>query len=192
MTLKSTISGVDSNSYVDLTYADSYFASHFNPDKVSQWQALTSPQKITALIQATGILETITVVDKKASAAEYIPVFNRLTNSVTFFFEDVDTFVKGVFNQKLQFPRNKDIDLVTGNLFIPEEVKMAQCEQAFFLLNFDEDTLVSGLSGATSDVTTVGSISLRKEITKQGSMLAPLAIELLKPFMRTSSRLRRV
>jgi hypothetical protein len=112
--------------------------------------------------------------------------------AVIFVYEDYTKSCRSNYYQKLQFPRNKDVDELTSEFFIPEEIKMAQCEQAIYMLDFDEDTMVSFLSGAASDVITVGQISLRKEINKKGSFISPVALEFLKPYLlKGSSRIRR-
>lgn len=192
MTLDETIGGTKSNSYVDVAFADSYFAGHFSTDKAARWAALTTPQKVTALIQATRVLETIRCAEETASDLDYVPYYNRAIGAITFVYEDYTRATKSGYYQKLQFPRNKDVDQTTSLFFIPEEVKFAQCEQAIFLLDFDEDTMVSFLAGAASDVITVGQVSLRKEINKRGSFVAPIALEFLKPFiLKGSSKLRR-
>jgi hypothetical protein len=191
MTLTSTIAGKDSNSYVDLTYANAYFSGHYSSDKATKWAALVNDQKNHVLVAATRVLETIKVVEESRSELEYIPAYNRLTGGVTFFYEDKDNVVRSNYYQKLQFPRNVDIDTTTGLFFIPEEIKMAQCEQAIFLLDFDEDSIAAKLSGVTNDVVTAGQISIRKQISSTGSMIAPAAYEFLKPYLRTATKMRR-
>lgn len=182
MTLDVTISGKASNSYVDVAYADSYFTSHYDADKAAAWAALTTPKKTTALIQATRILETVKCTDTTTSSLEYVPTYNKLTGSVQFMFEDRSKTVKNLYYQKLQFPRNIDVDDL-GAAFIPEEVKMAQCEQAVFLLDLDTDDLSASLGGAEFKATTVGQISIRTQYKTGASSVAPLAYEFLKPFI---------
>lgn len=186
MVLDVTISGKTTNSYVDMAFADSYFLNHYDLDKAVAWAGLTTLKKTTALIQATRILETVKCTDIVLSSLEYVPTYNKLTGYVQFMFEDKSKTVKRYYNQKLQFPRNVDID-DTGTAFIPEEVKMAQCEQAIYLLDFDTEDIAATLSGAEFKATTVGQISLRTQYKSGASSLAPLAYEFLKPYILLGS-----
>src|SRR5262249_49375286 len=109
-----------------------------------------------------------------------------------FQFNDIRIPVRFFYYQALQFPRNLDVDVNTGQTFIPEEVLMAQCEQAIYSLSFDETAIANRLQGVTEDTTSLGNIRVRQNLVSDGTEFSPSALEHLKKFfLKTSSRFGR-
>jgi len=129
-----TISGEYSNSYINVAYADEYFSDHFDTTKTSTWEALGDGQKQSLLVQAALIIEQFKytyVLERRELTLHY----DSQTGLVHDFLH-VQYPVRYTWNQNLQFPRNLDVDSISGDTYIPEAVKIAQCEQAIFLKNF--------------------------------------------------------
>lgn len=108
MTLDATIGGNASNVYSTLAETDAYFANHL---KFATWNDFTQVQKQRAKIMATLMIDREKFKQDKASIA---PIGS-------------DDF------QRLEFPRIYCYDN-DGELYIPEEIKMAEAEQALYLL----------------------------------------------------------
>lgn len=191
LTLNTQISDAYANSYVDTDYADDYWTNHFSATKSAQWLALTDDQKTYTLIQACRIIETVRCSVLVPLNGNYTLIYDQHTHVVLDI--NIDQLpVKFYYFQSLQFPRNLDRDSVTGVTFIPEAVKMAQCEQALFLLNYDDSNQASRMQGVEDDMARVGSIHVRKKYVSDGSAVAPMALEFLRPLtMKTSTSLRR-
>ena len=64
---------------------------------------------------------------------------------------------KYYFQQKLQFPRTLEVHM-NGQLYVPEEIMFAQCEQAIYQINFDQTILANRLQGISHDAPNVGGI----------------------------------
>jgi hypothetical protein len=102
------------------------------------------------------------------------------------------TIHRAEIDQKLQFPRNLDLD-TTGEPYVPQDVKDSQCEQAVYLMSFDDTALITSTQGILEEAVTAGAV---KSYTKYAegrppTYLSPMAIELMRPYLRTSGRLRR-
>jgi hypothetical protein len=93
-------------------------------------------------------------------------------------------------NQALQFPRNCDYTS-SGTPYIPTEIIDAQCEQALYLLSVDESSISSQLQGVGSESVQAGSISTSQDFSRVGTLLAPMAYELIAPYLLRSSSFRR-
>jgi hypothetical protein len=190
LTIDVTVAGDSANSYADVTYADAYWSGHYNSIKSAQWAALTTAKKTTALIHATRIIEFVrfTVFETTESGLVYDPNSGLVLNMV----DSVEP-VRSTIDQSLQFPRNLDYDSGSGTFFIPEGVKMAQCEQAVYLLTLDEGAIANRLQGIVSESVGLGSgqISVSQSYVTRGSFLSPVAVDLLKEFMVKSAKLRR-
>lgn len=191
ITLNSTVADEFANSYVDQPYADDYFTNHWDAAKTAKWQALTTPQKLYLLVAACRVIESgrFTI---KTSRADYSLRYNRLTGTIidmTFLYKEP---VKFKWLQKLQFPRNLDFHS-DGSLQIPEEIKMAQCEQAVYLIGFDESAIANRIQGVTLDKVSAGrgQVDLTQEYASQGSMFAPVALVLCGPYFVKNNRMRR-
>jgi hypothetical protein len=181
------------NSYVDTAYADDYFSNHWLAANSAAWDALDDAPKATLLIAAARVIEsarfTNIVVHTDWRFHRY---YNRLTMQIMNF-QLLREPVKYFFYQLMQFPRNLDIDLVGGLPYIPEAIKMAQCEQAVYMLTFDQSALSNRLQGITSDAIGVGrsQILLKQTYGSEGTMFAPQAYEMIKPFLVRNVRQRR-
>jgi hypothetical protein len=191
MALDATVGGAASDSYVTLVYADAFFAGHYSLAKASAWAALTVPQKESALRRACTVLDTIRVLDTElGSGALPIALVQRDTFDLTLH--------RLEFGQLLSFPRN--IDLIPGTYtgYIPNAVLESQCEQAIYLLTFDESVIVSRLSGLNHLTVQAGSVRVSQGFAGSGAggsggatYLAPMVIEMMRPFFRKTTRIAR-
>jgi hypothetical protein len=188
LTLVSTLGAEDANSYVDVAYCDTYWLEHYQTDKASQWSALSAPQKASALVSACRVIEKLRFTypyDPYKAASSY--EFNRSSGLVIELVDRSQPF-KASYHQALQFPRNKDREKDTADLFIPEAVKTAQCEQAVYLLTFDETAVATRLQGIESESTGAGPVNVSQKFTAGGSALSPMALDMLSPFLISSSK----
>jgi hypothetical protein len=188
--LDNTLSGETSNSYVDVAYCDAYWQQHYSTVRSALWAGLASDKKVLALIQACRTLESIrfTLPYSEHSKAHWY--YNRSSARLI---EHIDRKhpIKHLENQMLQFPRNIDMELETGDFYIPEAVMMAQCEQAVYLLSVDESAVENQIHGISQDSTAIGPISLKQTYTGSGRLLAPVARELLSPYFVRNTKLGR-
>lgn len=189
MALDATIAGETSDSYVTLVEASAYFANHYSLAKSSAWVVLTAGQQESALKRACSILESLRVLDDEFG---YGPLPRAL-----WVFDYNDLNIHRLTNiQRLSFPRNIDVDssLVA---FIQQNCKDAQCEQASTLLAFDESAMLAAMSGLVSELTKAGPVETRSVYrtarggSVMGTMLAPMALELMRQFIRPTGRMRR-
>jgi uncharacterized membrane protein YgcG len=190
--LDASIGGPNSDSYVTLAYADAFFAAHYSLVKAAVWAALTIPQKESALRRGTQILDGLRVLDSEYGygAMPYALVLEHNW--------DV-TIHRQLINQRLQFPRNIDTDEF-GTPIIPVNVQDADCEQAIHLLTFDEATIASQMLGIKSESVGVGTVKISQVFGGSGgssgggggfSAIAPLALELMREFLRSTRRVQR-
>jgi hypothetical protein len=191
--LDTTLSGEESNSYVEVEYADEYWASHFSSVKAALWSALTTAKKEMVLVQACRVIETVRFCEPSRYDRRNRPDYHydRRTGMV-FQFDEESRPERAYYYQALQFPRNIDRDSQSGVYYIPEPILMAQCEQAVYLLSLDDSVLANSMQGVQSESIAAGSVRVSQQIAPGGSMLSPTAYEFLKPFVRrTSSVLQR-
>jgi hypothetical protein len=194
--LDNTISGtVDNgtNSYVDVPFADDYFLNHWNVAYSLAWSNLLDQQKTNLLVAACRVIETCRFTNIIVRTDwRFHHYYNRLTMQVMNF-QLLREAVKYYFYQVLQFPRNLDIDPQTGARFIPQAIQMSQCEQAIYMATFDQTALANRLQGITNDTMSLGrsQIHLSQQYGSEGSMMAPLAYEMVKPFLIRNVRARR-
>jgi hypothetical protein len=184
--LDTSLSGSASNSYVDVAYCDDYWANHILTQRAALWAALTNSQKINLLIRACGVVETLRFTSTRSLPQGYELSYDRRLHEVIALNKDI-TPVRFFYYQKLQFPRNLDRDFLTGQSFVPEPVKIAQCEQAGYLLSFDESALSASLQGISHDQAKVGSLSTRQNLRQDGTSIAPMALEQVRPYLLKSS-----
>jgi hypothetical protein len=193
--LDSSLGTETANTYCDLEYADSYFANHFSSAKSTTWSLFTEAQKIQVLIQACWTIEQVRFTIPNDgwhssigpdflytnAAGQFQAYSNRTYESTKYFFYQV-----------LQFPRNKDVTS-GGQLYIPDRVMKAQCEQAIYLTSFDDSAIANTLQGVALDTIQVDKIKLTQEYTSgvRGTALAPMALEYLKPYVLWTQRLKR-
>lgn len=189
MALDVTIGGADANSYVTLGEASTYFANHYSLAKSASWVALNSLQQESALRRACEIIDGLRVLDDEYGYGPLPPAL------IVYDFFDLNLH-RLLWDQRLSFPRNIDVDddLVA---FILPNVQDAQCEQASYLLTFDEDAMIATLSGISEDTVRAGPVMVRRKYGTThgagaiGSMIAPMALELMRPYIRRTSRVRR-
>lgn len=190
LTLVSTLSSETANSYCDISYCDDYWAQHYSSTKADLWAALTTPQKTMLLIQACRSIERLRFTVTRNSNTEYTLRHTAIPGLIAQYITNVVP-VKDSYTQALQFPRNVDRNS-EGVQVIPEPVKLAQCEQAVYLLSFDESVMASRLQGIDSESTSVGSVSVKQTFSGSATALSPMALEYVGPFLlRTSAVLRR-
>jgi hypothetical protein len=193
MTLDATLAGEHSNSYVTVVYCDDYWTQHFATAKAAQWAALTTGRKEALLIMACRVLERVRCTYPAPSRYNSPrPLHLDRSSGLVVEYPDYSRPVKSSVIQALQFPRNIDRENGSSTLFIPEAVMMAQCEQALYLLNFDDSILASRMQGVTSDSLEIPGVGIKQSLSGTGSALAPMALEYLAPFIqRTGTVLRR-
>jgi len=190
------IGGEFSNSYCAVSYADDYWYNHFSTTMSAQWDALEDAQKQQLLVQGTSVIErirfTVPYENNLPSGMVYDPGSGQVVS-----FTDFQSPCKYYYYQALQFPRNIDTDS-EGNLQIPVPVKMALCEQAIYLINFDQSAHTKSLVGIRSESVGVGKGQIQKSTTYSdagpGSVfsLSPLAWEFLSPYaLKDTLTLRR-
>ena len=191
MTLVTALADQYSNSYVDVPYCDLYWSQHWNTVGAAQWAQLLSAQKVSLLIQACRILETVRFTALKQLRAP-LPLRYDRHSRLVMTLEDQPVPTKWLWTQRLQFPRNLDHDFNTGGLYVPEPIMMAQCEQAVYSLNFDTTSIANRLQGVTQDIMYVGNIHLRQNLVQGGSEFSPRAMEMCRPyFLATTYEVRR-
>lgn len=181
------------NSYVDQAYADAYFGNHWDANKVATWNALTSSQKPQLLVAACRTIETARFTHAILRTDwRFHRYYNRLTMQVMNF-QLLREPVRWYFYQVLQFPRNLDINPVTGALFIPEAIQMAQCEQAVWMVGLDKTALQNRIQGVTNDTVSVGrnQVHVSQQYGYEGSEFSPDAYEMIKPYLVRSAKMRR-
>jgi len=186
MTLDSTLSGDNSNSYVTVAYADDYFVNHYNATKSALWATFTTAQKEGLLIHAVilGIENLVFVAKNNFQSSIYDFYYDRRSHMYVTV-SDWSTPYKAVSTQKLQFPRTLDIDS-NGDYFIPEDVKIAQCEQAIYLAEeIDDETVESNSKGLKAESVTVGPIKLFQEFetSRQIKSLSPTSQQMLTNYL---------
>ncbi len=186
LTLNTTLTDPYANSYVDVAYCDDYWAAHYSVTKATQWAGLSTAQKESLLIRACRVIETARFTTQADPRTFPRMEYSRRTRTVITW-EDRVTATRYLYTQSLQFPRNLDVDLTDGHLFIPEPIQMAQCEQAVYSLNFDETAISNRLQGISADATYVGSIHLRQTYDQGGSQFAPMALDMCRPFFIRST-----
>jgi len=192
--LDTSLATETANSYADVAFADDYWENHYLPTKAAAWAALSDEAKAAILTAACRVLETARFTIK-VTLAEYAMHYDRFSGTV----QDVALTtepVKYYFYQRLQFPRNLDFyksGAHQGDLYIPDEVKWAQCEQALYLLSLDETAMANRLQGITMDKVGIGKgqIEATQEYAITGSSFSPVALEMLRPYMIKGGRLRR-
>jgi hypothetical protein len=192
VTLVSTIGGENSNSYVDVAFADDYFNNHYSLTKRVNWATLSSAQKPYLLVMACRIVD---------SAAFTVPIdIARYTLSSSpsdptrfvYITSDQEP-VKYQSFQALQFPTNQSL-LEDGTLYVPEEIKFAQCEQAVYMIGLDESALEQQAQGILIDQLGLGSgkVSLYRKYNGNGQAFAPMAIQFMNPWLlKQSQKVRR-
>jgi len=195
--LDDTLSGEYSNSYVDITWADEYFEGSFNTSKQDAWAALNDDQKQQALVQATMSIERLRFT-YPSNRNFYNLRYDKHSQRVLYFTVNIEP-IKYNYVQNLQFPRNLDVDSVTGETYIPETVKIAQAEQAVFLLTFSDAATVQTASGITREMVEIAG-QIKRDVSYGGvgaiqafstTSMAPLAYQYLTPYLISGTTVKR-
>lgn len=192
MSLDVTVAGENSESYGSVEEADTYFGNHWLIAKTSAWENLDTGVKELLLKAATNILENVKVLDRELGGASLaLPAALRespLWNG---------QLTRYNASQRLQFPRNIDID---SNLdpFIPTEVKQALFEQAIYMTSLDETAMVNQMNGLLKSSIEAGPVRVYEAYAGDGASasglanaFAPMAIAFMKKFIRRTRRLER-
>lgn len=183
MAIDTTVGGSASNSYVTVAEATDYFASHWSTTKTALWNGLSQAQQERLLMSATSVIETVRFLDKElGSGALPRALVSRDEYDITIHRLEMD--------QRLSFPRNLDID-DSGNGFVPQPVKDAECEQAVYMIAFDDSIISSQIQGIEQENLTAGPVTIHQRYVGKGSFMAPLALELLRPYIRPTAKMAR-
>jgi hypothetical protein len=194
ITIDTSLATETANSYADVAFADDYWENHYLPVKAAAWAALTDEAKATLLVNACRVLETARFT-LKVGLPDFSLYYDSAHAIVLALNLDTEP-VRYYFYQRLQFPRNIDVyktGTQQGDLYVPDEVKWAQCEQAVYLLSLDETAMSNRVQGITMDKVGIGKgqIEATQEYAITGSSYSPIALEILRPYMIKGGRLRR-
>lgn len=121
-TLTCTPGGGSDNSYVTLAQANAYFT---NGLRATTWEAWTEDDRTRALIEATQQIERQGGARPSTNSANRSRFRGEPYNSL-------------LSDQCLHFPRAGDLD-EGGSVVVPQGVKDAVCEQAYFLLKKQDE-----------------------------------------------------
>jgi hypothetical protein len=191
ITLDSTISGELTNSYVDQSYSDAYWLQHWDTVSAGKWQALSDTQKAFVLVGACRIIDTLRFTEQVDPLQEYHLVYDSRNQQIRSVKTNYGRPQKYNYVQHLQFPRTLDVHL-DGTIFIPEEIMMAQCEQAVYMMGLDTSVIGNRLQGVSHDSINVGGVAISQKLEANGSMMSPVALQYCKPYLiKTSQRLYR-
>lgn len=183
MALDVTVGGPNSDSYIDVANADTYFANHWSVAKASAWAALNTSQKEAVLRRACKLLDSMRVLDTELGYGVLPPQF------VERYRYDL-TIHRQMANQALNFPRNIDCD-INGTPFIPSAVPDAQCEQAVYLLAFDDSAIAARLTGISEETLSAGPVRTHTVYKPFGNSFAPAAVDLMRPYLRPTRTVQR-
>lgn len=155
------------NSYVDISYADSYFAGRLYTD---EWDNADIATKEKALITACRRIERLQFKGIKADPENQILQFPRALPSVGMplypsekRFNNLDYTLRYIVQDK-----------------VPDEVKAAQCEEALALLKYGNSTRAKLQE---QNVVQVDFGSVSEEYKGLGKLFSKEAYELLKPYL---------
>jgi hypothetical protein len=172
-TITCTPGGPTDNSYVTEAQADAYFADTLRQAK---WFDFDDFVRQAAVIQATREIEA-----QGGSAPETYSPRRSKFEGVPF----VDT-------QSLHFPRPGD-NTIAGALVIPEPIRAAVCEQAFWLADREVNggDLVDRQALQAEGVKSFSVDGLSESFGSSGVPLgiAPAAWEKLRPYVKRGSRI---
>lgn len=179
------------NSYADVAYADEYWTQHWDINSAAQWNALTADQKAALLVRSCRILEGLRFTEPVDSLAEFHLVYDTRNQQIRSAKTNFGRPQKYWIQQKLQFPRTLEVHM-NGDIFVPEEILFAQCEQCVYLLNLDTSVLANRLQGVSHDMLSVGGVQFSQKIEAKGSLLSPISYSFCKPYiLKTNLRIQR-
>lgn len=187
MSLTTDLAAYESDSFVSLTEADTYFENHWDIDKSNEWANLANLTKEIVLKQATSLINGLCFWDS--------PVPVNYSNGINLRLVTVTPYE---INQSLKFPRNIDLD-ENGDPFIPESVIQATCEQDIFLvMSVNEAAIQSRMQGIIYDRVAAGSVEVEQRFEGKmspsdiaSSTFSPICRMLLEKYIRKSNKLTR-
>lgn len=193
ITVDATAGAETTNSYVELEYANDYWAQHWDVNSANQWAALSDPQKSSVLVQACRVLETLRFTYPTDNSSESRLVVDYRHQQIRSIRSCSSRPQKYNYDQKLQFPRTLEADLYTdGASTIPDAIMFAQCEQAVYMLNVDTSVIANRLQGVSHDLLNVGGVQISQKIESGGSLISPVAYSYCKPLLiRGNTKLMR-
>lgn len=195
-----------SNTYCTQAYADTYWAEDYRSGLSAQWAALDDTQKTKLLIAACRDIEQLRFTIPQTLPA-YAMHYDRRTLKVVSM-NLTRQPVKYYYYQRLQFPRNLDVyylalpsDITpppnwgTGQIYIPDEIMRAQCEQAMYRLTLDTSDIQAQLQGIAEQSVVLGkqdvAVTTKYAPGANGTNLSSDTIALVSPFVVRNSKLLR-
>lgn len=151
------------NTYVSLAEANEYFNTRLGSDN---WTSADDTNKEKALIQSARIMNEFRYVGRKVTEDQPL-AFPRLTIGRTL--TDAELIMYSTYTNS-----------------VPVEVKYAQCEQAIYLLEGEDNNRVLMQSGVTNYSAGGASFSLYND---GYATLGPVARHYLSPFLTRGGRL---
>lgn len=180
---------VGTNSYVELGYADEYFRAR-DIDGTGIWKDLTKEQKEAILVQAASLLDTLIYKGAKKDPNQPMafPRVLMIKHGVEFAAELLDTgsiyeAIAQLYPQEPYIYRVGDIEYI--DIGTPEIIKMAQCEQAKYLLEMANDPRIQAIMSGVSSVA-VGSVRETyntDRVNAKTVIISPMAKSLIKPLI---------
>jgi len=198
LTVDTTISGEFANSFVNVAYADDYFDNHYDTTKQTTWGDLDDGPKNALLVQAASIINSLRFT-YPSLREDYELEYDSYSKKVISLTSDIRP-LKRSYLQNLQFPRNIDVHSQTGVAYIPEDIKIAQCEQAIALKGYSSTSITKVLGGIKREMVEIGG-QITQDITyaDSGTMtnvgvatVDPLALQYVSKYLLRSMRLERV
>jgi hypothetical protein len=190
-TLNCTLADERANSYIDGADLNTYWGDHWDTVTAALIAALSPTAAVTLLMRACRSIETLHFTEPVDPLADYHLVYDSRQQQMRSVKTNYGRPQKWNYYQHLQFPRTLDC-YQDGTLFVPPEVCLAQAEQAAYELSFDPSILQTSLQGVTHDSVNVSGIAISQRISPKGSMVSPIALNMLKPYLINQiSRLQR-
>lgn len=177
------------NSYVNIEYADEYFRAR-DIDGTCGWKDLTEKQKETILTQAASLLDTLIFkgVKKDPSQPMAFPRVLLIKHGVEFSaeFSDISS-VNEIISQ--MYPQEPFLYKIGGieyvDIGIPEVIKMAQCEQAKYLLDMANDPRLKAVMSGLESIA-IGSVRETYDTSRANIKtiaVSPMAKSLIKSLL---------
>lgn len=154
------------NSYIDISYADEYFAGRLYTDEWEQADTLT---KEKALLMACRRIERLQFKGIKADPENQILQFPRALPSVGM----------PLYPRERQFNFDYTLAYIMQEE-VPEEVKQAQCEEALALLKYGNSARTKAQE---QNVVRVSFGEVSEEYRASLKLLSKEALELLRPYI---------
>lgn len=176
MAIDATIAGANANSYQTLQEAEEYFATRLHSDA---WDGAANTDKQKALIEATR------TIDRVATRIGPPPQYWLRNWTARIPWNYALLGFRYDIHQKLKFPRWWDRNLATNEVYIPQDIRYAQCEIAIWLLEKGADQIQREKLQAQG-VTQVRIDDLQEVYdpsTGNRTLLPQAAFEYLRPYL---------